>query len=343
MRGMRALRWGLLVLGALLALVLLATGHLIGGGILAVLVVMRLVLWRQRRIHLARFEAAATAGMASIVVDGTTRRYLLHQPRRSSGPPMPLVVVLHGAFGTAPYAQMSYSWDALADAHGFAVLYPDGIGRSWNAGTCCGAAARDGVDDVTFIDALVTQIEQTLPIDRDRIYATGMSNGGMMAYRLACELPGRFAAIGPVAATMTVDCSRALPTSVCHVHGLEDDVVRFHGGIAARGIAHDVRPPVPGTIAKWRTIDDCGGVTARDDGSVHTETASGPSGATVTLVTLADAGHQWPGSHELRPGFARMMRLDPPSTALDTTAMLWQFFAVHPRPQTPSTSGEGAA
>jgi polyhydroxybutyrate depolymerase len=190
---------------------------------------------------------------------------------------------------------------------------------------------RDGVDDVGFIDAVVAELLAGGDIDADRVYVTGMSNGAMMAYRLACELPGRFAAVGPVAGTMTIACTRGQPISVCHIHGLADQNVPFIGGIAARGFAKDARPSVATVIATWRTIDACGPVAARDDGSVHTETAHNANGQSVTLITVVGAGHQWPGSRPHAPRATRALGLDPPSGALDATTTLWQFFAAHPR------------
>jgi len=342
-RSIRARRWVVMLAFGAVAVVLLATGRLILGGIVAALVVLRVAIRQHRRARVARLETAATTGLSTIDIDGTPRRYVLHRPDGVGDGPRPLVIVLHGAGGTAPWVRASLGWDSLADIHGFNVLYPDGVDRSWNAGTCCGTAAQGGIDDVAFVDILVNATAHTGIVDPERVYVTGISNGGMMAYRLACELPGRFAAIGPVAATMTVACSDATPTSVCHVHGLRDDIVRFGGGVAASGTARDVRPPVPATIAAWRAVDRCGEVRVEQDGPVRTETADGPGGATVTLVTIADAGHLWPGRDDPRSRLARWLRLDPPGTAVDATAILWRFFATHPRPHTPATAGKGDA
>ena len=330
MARVRALRWVLVGLSSALAVALLAAGNTIAGLLIGAMAVTRatLLLSRPRR---GRFGDAPA--MSTLSVSGLSRHYIVHRPaRRVGGNPMPLVVVMHGGFGSAAQAQRAYGWNALADAQGFVVVYPDGISRTWNAGTCCGPAARNQIDDVGFIDALIAEIERGTDIDGDRVYATGISNGAMMAYRLACELPGRFAAIGPVAGTMTVACTHATPTSVCHIHGLADQNVPFGGGIAARGFAKDARPPVASVIANWRTIDRCGPVAARDDGPIHTETAQSARGESVTLITVAGAGHQWPGSRPPAPRAVRALGLDPPSTALDATATLWQFFSAHRRP-----------
>ena len=350
----RVLRWVLVALSATLAVVLIVAGNTVAGVLIGAIAVVRasLLLSRPRRRTFAgqgsferpAFGNRAGAGpggrgrfgdnvpMSTLSVSGLSRQYIVHRPARpSTGAPMPLVVVMHGGFGSAAQAQRAYGWDALADSQGFVVVYPNGTSRTWNAGTCCGPAARDQIDDVGFIDALLVEMQRAGDIDADRVYATGMSNGAMMAYRLACQLPGRFAAIGPVAGTMTVPCTSAKPISVCHIHGLADQNVLFGGGVSPRGFAKDARPSVASVIAGWRTIDGCGPVAARDDGPVHTETAQSARGDTVTLITVAGAGHQWPGS---RPAAARAVRalgLDPPTMALDATATLWQFFSAHPR------------
>jgi len=108
-------------------------------------------------------------------------------------------MMLHGGFGTGEQAEGYYGWDALADAQGFTVVYPDGVDRAWNVGGgCCGVPGRDGVDDVAFLRAVVEQMDGIVPggVDPSRVYATGISNGGLMAYRLACDTD-LFAAIGP--------------------------------------------------------------------------------------------------------------------------------------------------
>ena len=116
--------------------------------------------------------------------------------------------MLHGGFGTGDQAERDYNWDAEADGGHFLVAYPDGLGRAWNAGSCCGEPQRTNLDDVGFITTMVSDIEQQIPIDPARVYVTGMSNGAMMALRLGCQTDV-FAAIAPVAGTLLTDCSNA--------------------------------------------------------------------------------------------------------------------------------------
>jgi polyhydroxybutyrate depolymerase len=238
--------------------------------------------------------------------------------------------MLHGGFGSGQQAERSYGWDALADKEGFVVAFPDGLNRAWNAGGgCCGKSAADGVDDVGFITAMISQIESNVAIDSKRIYAAGISNGGIMAYRLACETD-LFAAIGPDSATMLGDCADARPISIIHVHGLADTRIPFAGG-RREGVAHIDGPPVQSVIERWRATDSCGEASVTVSGEVATSVSSCAVGRSVELITIAGAGHQWPGAAK-KPGVEALLRADPPSTALDATAVMWRFFAAHPKP-----------
>ncbi len=269
-------------------------------------------------------------GPLSLKIGRLTRTYRIHRPAGLIGP-VPAVLVLHGGFGSGEQAERTYRWNAKADTEGFLVCYPDGLMRAWNAGSCCGEPMRRQIDDVGFLAALLDRLEVDEGADPDRLFAAGMSNGAMMAYRLAVELSGRLAAIGPVAGTMTVPSSgRAQPVSVCHIHGQGDAHVPFAGGRGQRARATDWRRPVPEVIAEWRSIDGCGPVEVWEEGAVRIETARGSAGTEVALVVVAGVGHQWPGS-VVHPRVQRALRLDPPSNALDATAMLWSFFAAHPR------------
>ncbi len=140
-------------------------------------------------------HALGTPGSQSIPVGqstrtvesgGVSRIFHLYRPQGLADA-APLVLMLHGGFGTGEQAERSYHWDAEADAGHFLVAYPDGINRAWNAGTCCGEPQRIDTDDVGFITTMVGAIEREIPIDRARVYVAGMSNGAMMALRLGCQ------------------------------------------------------------------------------------------------------------------------------------------------------------
>jgi polyhydroxybutyrate depolymerase len=263
----------------------------------------------------------------SVTVGGLARSFGVYRPAGLTGA-APLVVMLHGGFGTGAQAEKSYGWDAQADAGHFVVAYPDGLHRAWDTGGgCCGGPGRTGVDDVAFIVAVVSAIERELPIDRHRIYATGISNGGIMSYTLACRT-SIFAAIGPDSATELGTCPDPARVSVIGIHGTADKNIPYHGGLGD-GPGHIDGPAVPVLNARWRRIDRCGAPAIRTAGVVRTSVAHCPGGREVELITIAGAGHQWPGG---RPNWLaqHLLHTDPPSKALDATRVIWRFFAAHP-------------
>ncbi len=264
----------------------------------------------------------------SIEADGVSRTYIVYRPA-SLPAKAPLVVMLHGGFGSGRQAENSYGWDAEADQGHFVVAYPDGLNRAWNTGGgCCGTPGRTSADDTGFITAMVAAIERQVPVDAGRVYATGISNGGIMAYTLACRT-SVFAAIGPDSATELGSCPAPHPLSVIHIHGTADTRIRYQGG-EGQGVAHIDGPPVPSLNARWRAIDHCAAPAVSAKGAVTASTASCPGGRAVELITIAGAGHQWPGSVP-RPALQRILGSDPPSAALNATQVIWQFFAAHPR------------
>lgn len=284
--------------------------------------------------------------------DGRSRTAIVHVPpglgRAVHAPPAqaaaaPLVLMLHGGTGTAEHAARVYGWSELADAEGFVVAYPDGTGRfqTWNGVHCCGYALREDVDDVGFLRALVDRIAAGLPIDRRRVYATGMSNGAMMAYRLGGEAADVFAAIGPVAGSTAGQpaageaprwpADPVEPVSVVAFNGLEDRNVPYAGGHPTAGLTRarwDV--PVREGIRLWARAAGC------HDDPVRTELAGGAvvreafpgcdAGADVVLYTVVDGRHAWPGgAAPARPG------ADRPTRHVDATATIWAFFEAHPK------------
>ncbi|WP_445166879.1 extracellular catalytic domain type 1 short-chain-length polyhydroxyalkanoate depolymerase [Mycolicibacterium sp. Dal123E01] len=247
------------------------------------------------------------ASVHTIKVGGLARDYRLYIPE---GLPKaaPLVVMLHGWTGSAEQAQRQYGWNERADSAKFVVAYPEGVGESWNGGGCCGQASSENVDDVGFITAAVGNITENVGIDKARIYAAGISNGGILAYKLACNTD-LFAAIGPDAATQIEACPAPRPTSVLHIHGTDDNLVRYDG---EPGTAVPVKTlAAPELNAFWRNVDQCQPPATTVDGELTTSVATCPSGRSVELITVAGGGHDW-------PSFA--------------TDKMWDFFAAHPAP-----------
>lgn len=157
----------------------------------------------------AERDNAASGQRQTLIHNGIKRSYVIRAPREPAqrGGRMPLVLVLHGGGGNADNAESMTGFTEKAASEGFIVVYPEGTGRfkgkllTWNAGHCCGYAMDNQVHDVEFINALLDKLIVDYPVDPKRIYATGLSNGGMMTHRLGIELSNRFAAIAPVVAT----------------------------------------------------------------------------------------------------------------------------------------------
>ncbi|WP_232534108.1 PHB depolymerase family esterase [Plantactinospora sp. KBS50] len=285
-------------------------------------------------------DVAVGTSEHTMTVDGRDRTYRLYRPASAdlSGP-VPLVIMLHGAAGTGSQAEEAYGWTGQADRDGFVVAFPDGLNRAWAVGPeCCGAPAREGVDDVGFITDLVAEIGRALPVDPARTYVTGISNGGLLAYRLACDTR-IFAAVGAVATTLTGQCPDPAPVSVLHIHGQQDKTMPYGGGPGrrdndgtGRNPVHIDGPPIPELAARWRAVDDCDAPTVSTDGPVTRSTATCSQGRAVELITIAGAGHQWPGGEPNPPLAEKLLHLDPPATALNATDTIWRFFSAHPKP-----------
>ena len=249
---------------------------------------------------------------------------------------VPLVVMLHGALGSGKQAEAAYNWNKEADKRGFIVAYPDGYRHTWAVSdNCCGPSVKAGIDDVAFIRQMISEISDMATIDSRRIYATGISNGGALAYRLVCNTD-LFAAIGPDSTTLLGDCPSPHPTSVIHIHGLADQTFPYNGGPGKRNQAGESStintsgPAIPDLIASWQKIDSCGLPRTTVSGLVTQTEATCPGGRAVTLITIDGAGHQWPGAVQNEHADERLIKLDPPSTALDATNVIWDFFSQHP-------------
>jgi polyhydroxybutyrate depolymerase len=230
-----------------------------------------------------------------VTVDGVARNYNLYVPAGYDGSsPTPLVLNFHG-FGSNAAQQTFFSdFNVEADERGLLVAYPNGIENSWNGGACCGDAADTGVDDVAFVRAMVDAIEETTCVDASRVYATGMSNGGFMSHRLACDAADLITAVGPVAGALVLplgECEPSRPIPVIHFHGTDDTVVPYAGN----GVGF---PAVEESLQGWAERNGCGPDSAisfeMDDVSCQTWDNC-EADATVTLCTLDGFGHCWPG------------------------------------------------
>ena len=272
------------------------------------------------------FRSAVTPGLAAAVMVLLTphasalapgdhaielgpRRYVVHVPQRLEARPA-VVLNFHGGGGTADAHKKYVRMDALADREGFLAVYPDGSrgfgGKllTWNAGTCCGASARQNVDDAGFVRALLGDLAHRHAYDAARVYATGLSNGAMMSYRLAAELSDRIAAIAPVAGSMVLArFAPQRPVPVLHIHSLDDGRALYGGGLGppfpftATRVLH---PPVEERLADWARANGCAGepqAGERREWQGHSATLLVYQGckAETALWKLTGAGHVWPG------------------------------------------------
>lgn len=272
----------------------------------------------------------------TLELGGRTRLYRVHVPA-SYRPerPAPLLVALHGGGGSMDYMgrEENYGLISWAERTGVVLVLPNGISRlrngmlaTWNAGACCGSARDQAVDDVGFIRTLLVRVRGQLNIDARRIYATGMSNGAMMAYRLACELPGVFRAIAAVAGTdNTRSCTPAQAVAVLHIHARNDSHVLYEGGVGPdaveRELITDFRS-VPSTVEAWVERNACVRTPQRvleRAGAWCERYAPCREGSQVQLCVTQDGGHSWPGGSKRRAS-------EPPSSALRANEVMWDFF-----------------
>ena len=275
----------------------------------------------------------------AITFDGMKRQYDVHVPRSYGGDRLaPLIVALHGGGGDAEIMSNDeyYGLITKSEAAGFVIAFPNGFSRfgglfaTWNAGKCCGRARDNNIDDVGFIKTVIKSVSSEANIDSHRVFAIGMSNGGMMAYRLACDAPEVFRGIMSVAGTDNTNaCRPSQPVAILHIHARDDDKVLFNGGAGNvfrrnLSIVNDF-VSVPDTIAKWVTLDHADPTAKRvlsTDGATCDLHAAQPGGAPVELCVTDTGGHSWPGAKR-KPRRAAST----PSQAINADDVMWNFFS----------------
>ncbi len=241
---------------------------------------------------------------ASLSSGGVARTYELYVPASLAGKShVPLVVVLHGGGGSGAEFEPRSGFDQLADSAGFVAAYPDsaptpsGILPTWNAGACCGYAARERIDDVGFVRDLIAALSKSYPVDANQVYVAGYSNGGMLGYRIACQLADVVAGVAVQSATlMFTPCQPTTPVSLLHIHGTADTNVPIGGGQGEGRSLADYRP-VQESVAMIAAADGCSAAasTAPDPTIAKAERQSWPgcSNSAVELVTVTGATHAW--------------------------------------------------
>lgn len=270
---------------------------------------------------------------------GRERWYSGHLPANWDGrTPLPLIAAIHGATSNPRLMERFCGLSDKADAAGFAVIYPAGTGNlpnvlTWNGGDCCGYAVQHKVDDLGWLDHVLDDVPHLFPIDPERIYFAGMSNGAHMTYRYAAHRPERVAAIACVAGPIAVNVETlARPVPLVHIHGTDDQFAPFEGGRGPLSLYREPLRSVPETIAAWVRL--CG-LDPADGPHVEPLPDRAGDGTAIQKLTYGDdlvvlyrienGGHTWPGQPPLP------LTLGKSSKNMNANDAIWEFFQRHQR------------
>ena len=273
------------------------------------------------------WASAQTTILGNIQSGGLTRDYRLYVPAAYTGTsPVPLVLNLHGYTSSALEQEFYSLFQPIADTANFLVVHPNGTfdnngNRFWNA-----LGPGSNVDDVGFLSKLIDSLRLTYNIDTDRIYSTGMSNGGFMSYLLACELPDRIAAIASVTGTMNTlnlnNCKPQRPVPVMEIHGTADNVVPYNGAPLSGFTS------VPNVVSFWVSNNNCNPTpiltpvpnTNTNDGCTaeHYLYTGGENGSTVEHYKIIGGGHTWPGA---------LINIGVTNQDFSASKEIWRFFS----------------
>jgi polyhydroxybutyrate depolymerase len=276
-----------------------------------------------------------------LVIGDMHRSYIVHvPPQYDPKHAIPVVLALHGAGTNGRHMAKFTDLDKKADESGFAVAYPNGTGAGgvmlvWNSGGARRTGQESQVDDVAYLGKVLDDLEGCLNVDRKRVYATGMSNGGMMSYRVASEMSDRIAAIAPVSGTIAIDNYHPRrPVPVIHFHGTDDKLVPFTGPQNDAEKAFFFKS-VPDTIRILVGCNSCASEPqttelpdkAHDDTRVTRKVyAANKGGAEVVLYVIDGGGHTWPGRQPPNRFIGRA------TEQISANDLIWQFFKKHPLP-----------
>ena len=278
------------------------------------------------------FPNWSSATVNTIISSGQKREYLLYVPKiYDPAKPAALVITLHTSMSWDSGAMAISQWNRVADEHGFIVAYPEGTGfgpKSWEME---GEEAHARMPDVIFIGGMIDKIEASYNIDKTRIYANGMSNGGGMAFALSCTLSDRIAAVGLVSAGLDDPgwnwCTDHRPVPVIAFHGTADPVCPYNGGYSK--LAGGSFPSVPGFMSTWARRNQCAPnpvESAVVPDVTRLQYTSCADNADVALYAIKGEGHQWPGGKRVR---AEWM-IGRYSRSIEATKQMWAFFDQHP-------------
>lgn len=265
----------------------------------------------------------------TIEVSGLSRTYNLYVPASAQGHLAPLVIGFHGGGGEGLTFAVQTNLPAMAERYGYVIAAPDGLRESWNTGSIDpqGYSEMNGIDDLGFVSAMMDQIFATGIIDQSKVYAMGMSRGGMMSYYVACSMPGRFAAIAAVSATLSSGiCPNSLGTSLLHIHGTADDRVPFQGGHGAATPGKQSWASAADGIQIFAQSGQCEPTFTSEQVApyITCNHSACPGTDEVEYCLIDGGGHEWPGKETNRhkKTFAAVANFD-------TTDFIAQFFQKH--------------
>lgn len=243
--------------------------------------------------------------------------------------PTPVVFNIHGLTSNAGQQEMMSAMPEKAELEGFISVAPEGTQtpQSWNGSGCCAPALTEEIDDVGFFNQMIDELQAEYCVDARRVYSTGMSNGGFMSNKLACELSDRIAAIVPVVSVLDQEvCTPARPVPVLMFNGTLDPLVSYEGRMFVG---------VQSAYTRWLSINACDGAPSvsfqQDDVTCLTHDGCADN-ATTTLCTVEGGGHTWPGSEAFAP-ILEAVGMGHTTFAIDATDTMWDFFVQHPMPE----------
>lgn len=266
------------------------------------------VLWSVRFPEI--YQGPDELSVHTVVSGGLERTYRVYcPPKLAGGDQAPVVVCFHGAGASAQFVIDHYGVLEEAKSRGWIAVFPEGTGllsgtgafglQTWNAGDCCGYAKLNDIDDVGFFEDLLLDLSSEYPANLDQVCATGMSNGAMMTYRLACERPDLLAAVAPVAGSLESDLPTA-PVPILAIFGLLDPIVPLEGGVGA-GAPNISYTSQASSLSAFLEINQFSGVQlVFNDPTAMAWIAPGKEdGATTAYYLALDGGHTWPGQSNL--------------------------------------------
>jgi len=299
------------------------------------LIITGVALAEKSKLHLYPGDRTGT-----LIHQGIRRHYLIHIPNNlPRNQPVPLVFVLHGGGGNPAAIARLTGFSLLADSAGFIVVYPEAVNRHWNDGRDVRRfrSHRKKIDDTGFISSLIDTLDSRLKIDPSRIYACGISNGGMMCHRLGIELPDRLAAIATVAAALPENLldrfQPAAPLAVLMFNGTADPLVPYEGGYVGINGKNGRVISVERTAELWAEFNRCAREPEQTVIATNPEKPEiickkfpgGIDGTEVVLYRLNGAGHIWPG------GKRRPLKFGTYLATINATRIIWDFFQRHCR------------